>query len=266
MTTTGWGEPPEAERPPMPLTEQLMRNRERGPGDTLALALARGRAAEARELREEIALARDPDEIAAGMVNRGLAPGMISDLGQRLADAEAELAGEREKIAKGERVTERVSGMLARGQLGGLEAAQMMDGDFGDAQRAAQLERRADRLRRQLGEAQAMIAPPQERELDGVEAASRDAHRMFTEITRQRMAEAREGRPVVRPFADDSVSRGGTEHTGAGCWVCAQGHQRDAARYTETPPCSDCGYAACQCGVAGAYVPVRPGSRAEVYR
>src|SRR5437868_6504320 len=137
MTTTGWIDEGPGAGPAMPLAAQMLRNRERGPGDTLALALARSRGAEAREARDEAAGARDPDEIAAGMVARGYSPGMVSGLVSRRRDKEAELEDERAKIAKGERVTERVRGMLERGQVGGLDAARMLDGDFGDAQRAA---------------------------------------------------------------------------------------------------------------------------------
>lgn len=219
MSVTGWlGEEPDAVTPVLPVTEQLLRNRERGPGDTLAIALARGRAVEARELREEAALAPDPDERAANMVGRGLAPGMVSQLGQRLADAEAELQAENEKIAKGERVTERVRGMLERRDVGALEASRMMDGDFGDAQRAAQLERRAGRLRQQLAEAQAMVSPAQERELDPVAEAGRHAHQVFAEVTRAKMAAARDGRPEPRPFG--SASRGGVAVRSEQCVHC----------------------------------------------
>jgi hypothetical protein len=218
MTTTGWsGE--DAERPAMPLAAQLLRNRERGPGDTLAISQARGRAAEARELREEAAAAVDPDERAANLIGRGVTPGMISDLGRRLADAEGELAAEREKIEKGERVNARVSRMLERGQVGGLEASRMMDGDYGDAARAEKLERRADRLRQQLASAQMMIAPQREQPADPLEAASRHAHEVFREVTRQRMAEAQAGtaRREPRPFAYASRSGVPGEVTCADC-------------------------------------------------
>lgn len=208
MTTTGWtGEAPEAEAPALPVAEMLLRNRERGPGDTLAIAQARGSALEARELREAAAAAVDPDERAASLVNRGYTPGLAHDLGQRLADKSAELQAEWEKIARGERVAARVRRMLERGQIGGLEAARMMDGDFGDAARAEQLERQCERLGRQVREAQAMIAPPQERQLDGVAEAGRHAHATFVEVTRQRFADAQAGRPASRrPFG--SISRG----------------------------------------------------------
>lgn len=200
---TGWtSEPPEAEAPAMPLTELLMANRARGAGDELEISAARSRAADAREAMEARASAADPDERAAELVARGVMPGMMSDLGQRLADAEAELAAELGKIERGERASARVRGMLERGQVGGLEASRMLDGDFGDARRAENLELRAERLRRQIADAASMIAPPQERQMDGIEAASRHAHQVFREVTRQRMADAEAGRgPAPRPFA-----------------------------------------------------------------
>jgi hypothetical protein len=112
------------------------------------------------------------------------------------------------------------------------------------------------------------------------------AHQALREVTRAQEAEARErSRPPERP-PFDSVSRGrSTEHTGPDCWVYAAAAERDAAPpaaqqpvrnagqevtrangYAETPPCSDCGYVYCQCGVAGARAAVRPGTRVAVYR
>jgi hypothetical protein len=227
----GWmGEGPDG-GPALPLTEQLLRNRgERGPGDTLAVAEARSRAADARQAREEAAGARDPDEAAADMVNRGYSPGLVSGLVQRRRDKETELAAEREKIAKGERVTARVRGMLGRGQIGGLEAARMLDGDFGDAARAGQLERQIARLDEQIAGAQAMIAPQAQRAPDPLESASRRAHEAFVAATRERMAATRA--PERPPFG--SVSRGaGTEHTGPDCWVCADYGRLEAQRDSE---------------------------------
>ena len=77
-----------------------------------------------------------------------------------------------------------------------------------------------------------MIAPPQARDLDPVEAASRAAHEVFREVTRARRAEAQGGsRPRRERPPFDSVSRGrSTEHTGPDCRVCAAARERDAAR------------------------------------
>jgi hypothetical protein len=227
---TGWTGEPEAERPAMPTTSFLLDMHDRRAG-VLETSLARAAAAEAREDREAAASAPDPDERAAQLVTRGLRPGMISDLGQRLADAEGELAAEREKIAKGERVAARVRGMLERGQLGGLEASRMMDGDFGDEHRAEQLERRADRLRQQLAAAQTMIAPQREQPADPLEAATRTAHDVFREVTRQRMAEAQAGtaRREPRPFG--YASRAGAAVRSEMCVHCTADGVSDELSY-----------------------------------
>ena len=105
----------------------------------------------------------------------------------------------------------------------------MMDGDDGDEGRVAMLERRAESLRRQMGDAQNMIAPPQARNLDPVEAASRAAHETFRQATRAAWKAAQADRPAPRPFG--SVSRGAsTEHTGPDCRVCAAARERELRR------------------------------------
>jgi hypothetical protein len=238
MPVTGWtGEPPDAEGPaPLPVTSMLLARQEHRAG-VLETSLARAAAAEAREIREEAAAAPDPDNRAAGMIARGLLPGMVSQLSQRLADVTAELEAEREKLEKGERRAERAQREHAAGRLDAWGMQRMLDGDLGDAHRAGQLERRAEGLRRQLEDAQAMIAPPSQRDpdpLESVNRAAQAAHDVFREVTRARIAELgttrRPSRPAPRPFG--SVSRGaaGTEHTGPDCWVCAEGRRMDAAR------------------------------------
>lgn len=165
----------------------------------------------------------DDDERQANLMGRGLAPGQVSGLAQRLGDTLAELQGEREKIGKGEKVTARVRGMLEHGQIGPLDAARMMDGDFGDVHRAEQLERRAEGLRRQIGEAAALISPEQ-RAPDPLEAVNRTAKKFFREVTRQRMAELgtrQANRPAARPFG--SISRGSVVvRSELECWHCVQ--------------------------------------------
>lgn len=230
MGVTGWiGESPEEQAPVMPLTSMLLDRSERRAGP-LETALARSHAADAREIRDAAAAAPDPDERAAGLIARGMTPGMISDLSQRLADVQAELEAEHEKMAKGERVRARVAGMLERGQIGGLDAARMMDGDFGDAHWAEQLERRAGSLGRQIQEAAELMSPPS-RQPDPLEATGRRAHQILTEVTRA-MAEAQARRPEPRPFASVSRAAGDTEHTGPDCRICAEARRRDAARAT----------------------------------
>jgi hypothetical protein len=235
MVATGWiGEEPEAAGPAMPVTNMLLANRERRAGP-LETALARSRATEAREAREAAAFAPDPDERAANLVARGYSPGMLNDLAQRLGDTVAELEAEREKVSRGARRQEIAGREHAAGRADVWQMQRMLDGDFGDQATVERLERRADGLRRQIAEAQEMIAPPQRRDLDPVEAASRAAHEVFREVTRARWAEVQGGSRPRRerpPFG--SVSRGrSTEHTGPDCWVCAAARERDAARARE---------------------------------
>lgn len=221
MSTTGWtGEPPDAEAAAMPLSGLLMQNRERGPGDELLMAAARSAGAEAREARLAAAGAPDPDERAAAMINRGLAPGMITDLGQRLAEVEAQLAGEEAKLERSARRSQRIQRDHAAGRITAFDIARTMgDGDDGDEAAVERLRRRAGRLRGQLADAQAAITPQQERVTDPLEAASRHAHQVFVEATRAKMAAAQAGLPAPRPFG--SPSRGGvavrSEVTCSGC-------------------------------------------------
>ena len=235
MVATGWISEPDAAGPALPLTNMALARQHRGPGDTLALALARSRAAEAREIRDEAAAAPDPDERAAGLIARGYSPGLASQLAIRLGDTLAELADEEAKLEKAARRSERLHREHEAGRLTGLAYLQAMGDDAGgDQDRVRLLSRRAESLRRQVAEANEAMSAPQLRERDGVEAASRHAHQVFAEVTRQRFAEAQAGRPEPRPFA--SVSRGAgrsTEHTGDDCWVCAAGRERDAARARE---------------------------------
>jgi hypothetical protein len=232
MGVTGWlGEDPD-EAPPMPLTEMML-GRQQNRAGPLETALARSRADDIREAREQAAYAPDPDERAASLVVRGYSPGMLQELAQRLGDTTAELEAENEKIEKGKRRAEHVMRMHANGQIHAWDVPAAL-GDEGDPGRVAQLERQAESLRKQIAEAQDMIAPPRQRDLDPVEAASRAAHEVFREVTRARWAEVQGGsrpRRERRPF--DSVSRGDTEHTGPDCRVCAAARERDAARALE---------------------------------
>jgi hypothetical protein len=233
MTKTGWiGEDPE--RPAMPVTEMMLARQQNRAGP-LETALARSRADEIREAREAAAYAPDPDERAASFVSRGYKPGMLQHLAERLGDTTAELEAEREKLDKAARRAEIAAREHAAGRVDVFRMRAMMDGDDGDEGRVRVLERRAESLRRQMAEAQEMIAPPRARDLDPVEAAvsrARDAgHQAFRERTRAAWEAAQSGtaRPAPRPFA--SVSRsGGTEHTGPDCRICAAARERDAAR------------------------------------
>jgi hypothetical protein len=122
MTATGWvGEGPD-DGPGLPLTEMLLGRREHRAGP-LEIALARSRATEAREARDAAAFAPDPDERAAGLVARGLAPGMISDLALRLGDVMGQIEAENVKIEKGKRRQEHLHRAHAAGQITAWDVA-----------------------------------------------------------------------------------------------------------------------------------------------
>ena len=233
---TGWIPEESGGPPPMPLTEMALARQQRRAGP-LETALARSAANDIREAREAAANAPDPDERAANFVARGYQPGLLYELSQRLGDTTAELEAERDKLEKAARRAQFAAREHAAGRADVSRMLAMMDGDDGDASRVAMLERRAESLRRQIAEAQDMIAPPQARDLDPVEAASRAAHEVFREVTRAAWEAAQSGtaRPAPRerpPFG--SVSRGrSTEHTGPDCRVCAAARERDAARARE---------------------------------
>lgn len=230
MGVTGWlgaGEPDEV--PAMPVTEMLL-GRQQNRAGPLETALARSRADEIRQAREEAANAPDPDERAANFVARGYSPGRLYELAQRLGDVTAELEAERDKLEKAARRAQFAAREHAAGRADVSRMLAMMDGDDGDENRVAMLERRAESLRRQIAEAQAAVSPPAQRDLDPVEQASRAAHEAFREATRAAWEAAQSGtaRPAPRPFA--SVSRsGGTEHTGPDCRICEAARERERA-------------------------------------
>jgi hypothetical protein len=233
MITTGWLTDEPDEVPAMPVTQMMLGRQERRAGP-LETALARSAASDIREAREAAANAPDPDERAANLVSRGYTPGLASQLAQRLGDTMAEIETENAKIEKAARRAQFAAREHAAGRADVSRMLAMMDGDEGDEGRVAMLERRAGSLRRQIAEAQDMIAAPQQRETDPLEAASRAAHEVFREVTRAAWEAAQSGtaRPAPRerpPFG--SVSRGrSTEHTGPDCRVCAAARERDAAR------------------------------------
>jgi hypothetical protein len=197
------------------------------PGRTLEeiqqRAVAQGDAADRREALRREQEARDGDEIAANLLSRGYAPGAMSHLSQRLADTTAELEEERDKVGRGERRRELVRGLLERGQIGGLEAAERMDGDFGDEHRVEQLERRAESLRGQIAEMAELMRSPQDRQHDTVQEAATRAQRILAEVAEERRledeadargrarlkAERAAFRRSQRPFAGGSAGAAG---------------------------------------------------------
>jgi hypothetical protein len=192
----------------MPVTDMLLAHKERGPGDVLETAMARSRAAEARQAREDAAGAFDPDEHAANLVSRGYTPGLLNQLSQRLADTTAELAAEEDKLERAAKRQARIARDHAAGRITAFDIARMQadDVDEGDRGTVERLERRAANLRQQIADASAMISPAEQRDADPVAAAASRAHETFRQVTRAKMAEAVAGRPERRPFASPGVA------------------------------------------------------------
>jgi hypothetical protein len=218
---TGWGEGPdeqasEPQAAPGGFAGFILANRaDPGQGRTLGEVLTRYAQAPGRADPEPY----DDDDHQAAMVTRGYRPGLSLDLSQKLADTMGELQAEREKIERGKRRADQIRRMHEHGQISAWQIPDAL-GDQGDEGRVALLERRAGRLRQQLGDAQAMIAPPQARQADPLEAASRNAQQIFRELTRAKFEAAQAGRPAPRPFA--SRSRGGDAVRSEHCVWCTQ--------------------------------------------
>jgi hypothetical protein len=261
MSITGWTGEPDG----MPVTRTLLGLAERGPGDTLALAAARS--------YDRPAEPPDPDERAANLIAGGYAPGHLRDLAQRLADTEADLRAQQEGNERAERQQARIQREHGAGRITAWDIM-ATDSPAPDYARAEQLQRRADRLRGQLAAAGETAARSRQRDADPVEAASRQAHQAFVEVTRARMADAAAGvsRPRQRrPFA--SRSRGGGD--APDCAECAKAGatvdesflihsdpwppdpdappaagDNEAAVYRQMPYCRGCGALRdwCKCG------------------
>ena len=199
MTATGWTGEPADEPAAGGISGFLLSMRaEPGPVDPLERA---------RLAPDKPDVPFDADEHAANLLARRYAPGQLTDLALRLADTEAELAAERDKLEKGRRRAEHVRRAHQAGQIRAWDIPEAL-GDEGDAHRAAQLERRAGRLREQMAEAAQMISPPEQRQPDQVQAAvqrAARAHREFAEATRSAMAGTQARRPEPRPFAGRGV-------------------------------------------------------------
>jgi hypothetical protein len=232
MVATGWlGSEEPGEARPVGFADFILQNR-RPPGEGHTLEQVFARAAGPDRPPEPY----DDDDRQAALLTRGYSPGLISQLSQQLGDVQAELQAEREKIAQGARRSASIRRAHEAGRLDAFAVMRAMDFDEGDEGRVRLLERRARNLRQQLADASEMMSPPQRRDLDPLEAATRRAHEAFAEVTRQRFAEAQAGRPGPRPFASASRGAAGrsTEHIpGGDCWVCAEGRRMDAARAAE---------------------------------
>src|SRR5260370_547228 len=77
----------------------------------------------------------------------------------RLGDTMAELEAEREKIEAGKRRQEHLRRAHDADQITVFDIARMQDFDEGDQGTVERLARRAEGLRKQIGEAQGMITP-----------------------------------------------------------------------------------------------------------
>ena len=206
----------------------------RDPDEGRLLADVLGRAAmPSREERAAELAQPDPDDRTAALLTRGYRPGQLSQLSQRLGDVSAELEAEREKLERGARRSEQVRQLHEAGRLTAWQVMQQLDGDFGDEARVRQLQRQQASLQSQIEQAHEAASPPRQRELDGVEAAAQRAHQIFTEVTRQRMAEAQARRPEPRPFAGRGSADAADECTGPDCPVCQWG--RAAGRGARQP-------------------------------
>lgn len=178
----------------------------------------------------------DLDDKIANMMTRGVVPGGTFKLAQQIADVEAEIESENEKIDRYQRHAEHVARMHQNGQIQALDIPRMLGDDEGDVDRVARLERRRDRLQAQQATQQAAMSPPQaQRSQDPLEAATARAHAAFVETTRAMFADVQAGRgPAARstperrrPFDgdgagdDDTLARVITR-SGAGCRHCAE--------------------------------------------
>jgi hypothetical protein len=138
----------------------------------------------------------DDDERQAALLARRYEPGSLSGLARQLADAQAELAAVEEQNARAVRRQERVARDHRAGKITAFDIM-AMDLDEPDRGREAQLARRCERLRAQVGEASMRITPAPRLE-DPLESASRRAHEAFRAATLAAIEAAEEGRPVRR--------------------------------------------------------------------
>lgn len=222
MRPTGWvggGEEPEAA--PMPLTRLALAAKQRVPGGVVGQAMARSAAAEARDARAAADTVRDPDEYASALVNSGYLPGAISQLSMRLADVEAELADEVDKIGRAARRAERVQRDHAAGRISVADIARMQaDTDEGDPGTVEKLQRRADSLRRQIREAAEASMPREAREMDAVAEAGRRAQSIMAAVAQARAEEDAAARQARAKMTADRAkfyaARGGLPFVSSG--------------------------------------------------
>lgn len=148
--------------------------------------MARAAAAEVREERARAAAAVDPDEYAAGLIARGVLPGQVSSLSQRLGDTLAEIEDEEAKIERAGKRAARVWRDYEAAKIGVAQMLRLQDADEGDPAKAEKLQRRADSLRRQMREASEAMTPRAAREQNAVEAAVSRSQAILAEVARMR--------------------------------------------------------------------------------
>jgi hypothetical protein len=217
MGVTGWiGEEPDRQAPAMPTTAFLLANRaDPEQARTLEQVLARALVVPDRSGPER----EDPDDRYAAMVSRGYAPGLLSQLAQRLGDVSAELQAEREKLEQGAIRAGQVHRMHEAGRIRAWDIPAML-GDLGDEGTVARLERQQASLQQQLDAASEAIAPPERRDPDPLEAAAQRAHAAFAEVTRARMAELEAGVRRSRPRPPFFAGRGVAVRSEVTCGGC----------------------------------------------
>jgi hypothetical protein len=200
MITTGWtNEPPEEDAAPGGFAGLIASVRpDPEEGRTLGQVLGRAMRPDKPDVH------RDPDETMANLMARGYAPGQLSDLARRLADAQGELAAVEERNERAVRRRERVAQDHAAGRITAFDIMRM-DLDEPDAHRARMLAQRCDQLRQQLEDVTMTITPGPQRAPDALEAASRRArqagHEAFRAATQEAIRGTRRAPRERRPFA-----------------------------------------------------------------
>jgi hypothetical protein len=200
MPETGWtGEAPEPERPDVGGYTGFLAGLRADPDEGRTMAEVIDRSRLHRDQPED---RRDQDEEMANLMAAGYQPGSATMLASRLADAQAELQGVREKNEAARQRQARIARDHNAGRTTAFDIARM-DFDEPDPATEQRLERRVQNLRGKLAEMTDRIAPAAQRAPDPVEEAGRRAHQAFIESTRARLENRPAPRPrAARPFGD----------------------------------------------------------------
>lgn len=217
------------------------------------------------ERRERAPEPVDNDERAANLLARGYAPAMASQLPQRLADVQAELETEREKLAAGRRRQERIHRDHQAGKITAFDIARMQDFDEGGQATVERLGRRAESLRHQLADMSALISPQPQGVADPVESASRAARGLLADEARA----SRPSRPArePRPFAPGGGAAVRSDVTCGECIAAGASPEESFLIHADPEPvpapaadayCRGCGALADSCRCTG------PATRTQV--